>query len=131
MKDLAIWLGKYTGVTYTCTACLEEYDTCALNKTAHSNASQLGKQLHEMAKSKDHLHHQKRQLATSMQLNAELSVLAPTNQLSVTVSSTVARPPCNVKGSPTGMQLAPAPYDNDDIHMRDASDDATAKLYGE
>ena len=38
MKDLAIWLGKYAGVTYTHVACLEEYTTCALTKMAHSNA---------------------------------------------------------------------------------------------
>ena len=39
MKNLAIWLGKYVGVTYTQAACLEEYATCALTKMAHSNAS--------------------------------------------------------------------------------------------
>ena len=131
MKDLAIWPGKYVGMTYTHTACLEEYIMCVLTKLAHSNASQLGKQLHEMAKLKDYLHHQKRQLATSTQLNAKLSVLGPTNQLSVTVSSTVTPPPCNVKGGPAEMRAAPALYDDDNIHRRDAGDYATAELYRE
>ena len=39
MKDLAIWLGKQAGVTYTHAAQLEEYATHALTKMAHSNAS--------------------------------------------------------------------------------------------
>ena len=85
MKDLAIWLSKYAGVTYTCAACLEEYATCMLTKMAHSNASWLRKWLLETAKSKDILHCQKRWLATSTRLNVELSVLAPTNQPSMTV----------------------------------------------
>ena len=55
MKDLAIWLGKQVGVTLTCVAKLEEYAVCALAKTAHSSASQLGKHLHKMARTKDHL----------------------------------------------------------------------------
>ena len=49
LKDLAIWLGKYAGVTLTRTAIVEEYAACALAKTAHSSASQLGEHLHEMA----------------------------------------------------------------------------------
>ena len=53
LKDLAIWLGKYVGVTLTCMARVEEYTACALAKTAHSSASQLGKCLHEMAWTKD------------------------------------------------------------------------------
>ena len=55
LKDLAIWLGKYAGVTLTHAAKIEEYAACALAKTAHSSASQLGKHLHEMARTKDHL----------------------------------------------------------------------------
>ena len=43
LKDLAIWLGKYVGVTLTCAAKIEEYAACALAKTAHSSASQLGR----------------------------------------------------------------------------------------
>ena len=39
MKDLAIWLGKQAGVTYTHAARLEEYAVHALAKTAHSSAS--------------------------------------------------------------------------------------------
>ena len=39
MKDLAIWLGKQVGVTYTHTAQLEEYTMCALAKMVYSNAS--------------------------------------------------------------------------------------------
>ena len=59
LKDLAIWLGKYAGVTLTHMAKIEEYTTCALAKTAHSSASQLGKCLHEMVWTKDQLNHQK------------------------------------------------------------------------
>ena len=47
LKDLAIWLGKYVGVTLTHTARIEEYAVRALAKMAHSSASQLGKHLHE------------------------------------------------------------------------------------
>ena len=59
MKDLAIWLGKQVGVTLTHTAKLEEYAVHALAKMAHSSASQLGKHLHKMARTKDCLDHQK------------------------------------------------------------------------
>ena len=59
LKDLAIWLGKQVGVTLTHMAKVEEYAACALAKTAHSSASQLGKCLHEMAQTKDHLYCQK------------------------------------------------------------------------
>ena len=60
MKDLAIWLGKQAGVTLTCVAKLEEYAVRALAKMAHSSTSQLGKHLHETARTKDHLDGQKR-----------------------------------------------------------------------
>ena len=83
MKDLAIQLGKQVGVTYTQ---LEEYAMHALAKTVHSTASQLRKRLHEMARSKDHLNHWKQQLVESTQLDTELLVQAPTNQLPVTAS---------------------------------------------
>ena len=53
LKDLAIWLGKYAGVTLTCVAKIEEYAARALAKTAHSSASRLGKHLHETARTKD------------------------------------------------------------------------------
>ena len=36
LKDLAIWLGKYVGVTLTHMAKIEEYAAHALAKTAHS-----------------------------------------------------------------------------------------------
>ena len=39
LKDLAIWLGKYAGVTITCMAKIEGYTAHALAKTAHSSAS--------------------------------------------------------------------------------------------
>ena len=39
LRDLAIWLGKYAGVTLTRAARIEEYAVCALAKTAHSSAS--------------------------------------------------------------------------------------------
>ena len=38
MKDLAIWLGKQAGVTFTHVARLEEYAAHALAKTAHRSA---------------------------------------------------------------------------------------------
>ena len=63
LKDLARWLGQYVGVTLTRTTKIEEYPVCALAKTVHSSASLLGKHLHETARTKDHLDHQKRQLS--------------------------------------------------------------------
>ena len=55
LRDLAIWLNKYAGVTLTRATKIEEYAVCALAKTAHSSASLLGKHLHEMAQTKDRL----------------------------------------------------------------------------
>ena len=55
LKDLATWLGQYAGVTLTRTTKIEEYAVHALAKTAHSSASLLGKCLHKMAWTKDHL----------------------------------------------------------------------------
>ena len=55
LRDLAIWLGKYVGVNRTHAAKIEEYAAHALAKMAHSSASRLGKHLHEMAQTKDHL----------------------------------------------------------------------------
>ena len=52
LRDLAMWLGKYTGVILTHTARIEEYAVRALAKTAHSSASRLGKCLHEMARTR-------------------------------------------------------------------------------
>ena len=59
LNDIAIWLGKYAGVNLTHAAKIEEYAVRALAKMAHSSASQLGKCLHEMARTKDHLDCQK------------------------------------------------------------------------
>ena len=101
----------------------------ALAKMAHSSASQLGKCLHEMAWTKDCLDCQKQQLVESSKLDSELSVIAPTNQLSVTASSTVAFPPCNPEGGSTNTQPAPAPYSNGDIHMGNINDSVTNNLY--
>ena len=39
LKDLAIWQGKYAGVTLTCAARVEEYTAHALAKMAHSSTS--------------------------------------------------------------------------------------------
>ena len=39
LKDLAIWLGKYAGVTLTHVPKIEEYAAHALAKMAHSSAS--------------------------------------------------------------------------------------------
>ena len=39
LKDLAIWLGQYAGVTLTRAAKIEEYVARALAKMAHSSAS--------------------------------------------------------------------------------------------
>ena len=55
LKDLATWLGQYVGVTLTHATKIEEYVAHALAKMAHSSASRLGKCLHEMAQTKDHL----------------------------------------------------------------------------
>ena len=39
LRDLAMWLGKYAGVTLTRAARIEEYAVRALAKMAHSSAS--------------------------------------------------------------------------------------------
>ena len=57
LRDLAMWLGKYAGVTLTRASRIEEYAVRALAKTAHSSASQLGKRLHKTAQTKDCLDH--------------------------------------------------------------------------
>ena len=43
MKDLAIWLGKYAGMSYIHAVHVEGYAKYALVKTADSNMSQIGK----------------------------------------------------------------------------------------
>ena len=39
LRDLAMWLGKYVGVTLTHAAKIEEYAMRALAKMAHSSTS--------------------------------------------------------------------------------------------
>ena len=55
LRDLAIWLGKYAGVTLTRAARIEEYVVHALAKMADSSTSRLGKHLHKTAQTKDRL----------------------------------------------------------------------------
>ena len=126
MKDLAIWLGKYVRMMYICMTCLEGYATCSLSKTAHSNAAHIGKHLHKMAKSKDHLNHKKRWLK---QLNDELSVLALTSQPSVTTNTAIAILPYDAEGSSTEAWPMPALYTDSDIHMGNIDDSITDDLY--
>ena len=129
MKDLAIWLGKQVGVTLTHVAKLEEYSACALAKMAHSSASQLGKCLHKTARTKDHLNHWEQWLVNSTQLDSELSVIALTNQPSMTASSAVAPPPHNPKGGPTETQPTLALYSDGNIHIGNVNDSVTDDLY--
>ena len=65
----------------------------------------------------------------STKLDSELSVIAPTNQLSVTTSSTVAPPPCDNEGGSTEMRPAPALYCDGDILMGNIDDSVTNDLY--
>ena len=129
LRDLAMWLGKYAGVTCTCAARIEEYTVRALAKTAHSNTSQLGKRLHEMAQTKDRLDRRKRRLIESMKLDSELSMISPTTQLSATTSSVVAQPPCDKEGGSTETRPAPAPYSDGDVLMGNIDDSVTDDLY--
>ena len=110
LRDLAIWLGKYVGVTLTGAARIEEYAMCALAKTAHSSPSRLGKHLHKMAQTKDRLDRQKRRLIESTKLDSELSMISLTTQPSVTTSSVVTQPPCDKEGGSTETRPALAPY---------------------
>ena len=129
LKDLAIWLCKYMGVTLIYMAREEEYAVHALAKTAHSSASQLGKHLHETAWTKDHLDHQKQRLLESNKLDSELSVIAPTNQPSVTPSPAIALPPCDTEGGSTEMRPALAPYSDGNVLMGNVDDSVTDDLY--
>ena len=106
LRDLAMRLGKYAGVTLTRAARIEEYAVCALSKMAHSSASRLGKRLHETAQTKDRLNRRKRWLIESMKLDSELSMISLTTQLSATTSSVVAQPPCDKEGGSTEMRSA-------------------------
>ena len=129
LRDLAIWLGKYAGVTLTHAARIEEYAVRALAKMAHSSASRLGKHLHKMAQTKDRLDHRKRQLIESTKLDSELSMISPTTQPSATTSSVVAQPPCDKEGGSTEMRPALAPYSDSDVLMDNVNDSVTDDLY--
>ena len=129
LKDLAIWLGKYAGVTLTHMAKIEEYTMCALAKTAHSSSSWLGKHLHETAWTKGCLDCQKQWLIESTKLDSELMVIALTNQLSVMTSSIITPPPCDNEGGFTEMRPAPAPYSDSNVLMGNVNDSVTDDLY--
>ena len=129
LRDLAMWLGKYVGVTLTCAARIEEYAVRALAKMAHSSASRLGKRLHETAQTKDRLDHRKRRLIESMKLDSELSMISLTTQPSATTSSVVAQPPCDKEGGSTEMRPALAPYADGDVLMGNVNDSVTDDLY--
>ena len=129
LRDLAMWLGKYAGVTLTRAARIEENAVCALAKTAHSSASRLGKRLHEMAWTKDRLNRRKRRLIKSMKLDSELSMISPTTQPSAMTSSVVAQPPCDKEGGSTEMRPAPAPYSDGNVLMDNVDDSVTDDLY--
>ena len=129
LKDLAIWLGKYAGVTLTCAAKIEEYVAHALAKMAHSSASQIGKCLHETAQTTDHLNCQKQWLIESTKLDSELSMISPTTQLSATTSSIIAPPPCDKEGGSTETRPTLAPYSDSNILMRSVDGSVTNDLY--
>ena len=129
LRDLAIWLGKYAGVTLTHAARIEEYTVRALAKTAHSSASRLGKRLHETAQIKNRLNRQKRRLIEFMKLDSELSMISLTTQPSVTTSSVIAQPPCDKEGGSTETRPAPAPYSDGDVLMDNIDDSVTDNLY--
>ena len=129
LRDLAIWLGKYAGVTLTHAARIEEYTVCALAKMAHNSASQLGKHLHETAWTKDRLDRRKRRLIESTKLDSELSMISPTTQPSVTTSSVITQPPCDKEGISTETRPALAPYSDGDILMDNVDDSVTDDLY--
>ena len=129
LRDLAIWLGKYAGVTLTRAARIEEYTVHALAKTAHSSASRLWKCLHKTARTKDCLNRRKRWLIESTKLDSELSMISPTTQPSATTSSVIAQPPCDKEGGSTEMRPAPAPYSDGDVLMDNVNDSVTDDLY--
>ena len=129
LRDLAMWLGKYAGVTLTRAARIEEYAVCALPKMAHSSTSQLGKCLHKTAWTKDCLNRQRRRLIKSTKLDSEWSMISPTTQPSAMTSSVVAQPPCDKEGGSTEMRPAPSPYSDGDILMDNVNDSVTNDLY--
>ena len=129
LKDLAIWLGKYAGVNLTRAAKIEEYVAHALAKTVHSSTSQLGKCLHEMARTKDHLDHRKQWLIESTKLDSELLMISPTTQLSAMTSSIIAPPPYDKEGGPTEMRPTLASYSDGDVLMGNVNDSVTNNLY--
>ena len=129
LKDLATWLGQYAGVTLTHTAKIEEYTVRALAKMAHCSTSQLGKHLHEMARTKDHLDRRKQRLIKSTKLDSELSMISLTTQPSAMTSSIIAPPPYDKEGGPTETRPAPAPYSDGNVLMDNIDDSVTDDLY--
>ena len=129
LRDLAMWLGKYAGVTLTHAARIEEYTVRPLAKTAHSSTSRLGKRLHKMAWTKDHLNRRKRQLIESTKLDSELSMISLTTQPSATTGSVVTQPPCDKEGGSTEMRPTPAPYSDSNVLMVNVNDSVTDNLY--
>ena len=129
LRDLAIWLGKYAGVSLTHAARIEEYAVRALAKMAHSSTSQLGKCLHKTARTKDRLNCQKQRLIESMKLDSELSMISQTTQPSVMTSSIVTQPPCDKEGGSTETRPTPAPYSDGDVLMGNVNDSITNDLY--
>ena len=75
-----------------------------------------------MAQTKDCLDRRKQWLIESMKLDSELSMISPTTQLSATISSVVAQPPCDKEGGSTEMRPAPALYSDGDILMDNVND---------
>ena len=129
LRDLALWLGKYAGVTTTCAARVEEYTTRVLAKMAHSSTSRLGKRLHETARTKDRLDRRKRQILESTKLDSDLSAIAPTSQPSATTSTVVAFPSLDNKDGTTETRPVPAPYNDSDVLMGNVDDSVTDDLY--
>ena len=129
LRDLAMWLGKYAGVTLTHAARIEEYTVRALAKMAHSSASRLGKRLHEMSRTKDCLDCWKQWLIESTKLDSELSMISPTTQPCVMTSFVVAQPPCDKEGGSTETRPALAPYSDGNILMGNVDDSVTNDLY--
>ena len=129
LRDLALWLGKYAGVTTTCVARVEEYTTRVLAKMVHSSTSRLGKRLHETARTKDRLDHRKRWLLESTKLDSDLSVIAPTSQPSAMTSMVIAFPSLDNKEGTTETRPVPAPYNDGNVLMGNVEDSVTDDLY--
>ena len=127
MEDLVNWLGKYAGVTYLHAVRLGGYAKRTLAKTAHSDASRLGKRRHETAQSKDRLSKKKTKLENAKQLDNELSAISPV--VSSKTTTRVAPPSSNIEEGSTETRAAPAPYIDPDVPMADADDSLFDDIY--